>query len=112
MFLSQCEKNLDKTINPLQNPLMKTKIIDTPITEQSNERKSSKPIEFVRFINTCINRTNAELEDPRLQPQNFENVRLVTRGFPESEYDVIAAWDDGRPENVFIYLGFWNDGTV
>jgi len=93
---------------------MTTKIIDTPITEQSNERKSSKRIQFVRFINPCIDRVKFgdELEDPALQPKDFENLRLVTRGLPASEYDTIAAWDDEQPNNVFLYLGFWNDGVV
>lgn len=94
---------------------MKTKIINTPITEQSSKSKKSKPIEFVRYLNNNINRIERGivLQNPALEPREFDNVRLVTRGFSKSEYDVIAAWDDdGGPENVFIYLGFWNDGTV
>lgn len=93
---------------------MATKIIDIPITEQSNERKSSKRIQFMRFINPWINRIKFgdELEDPAFEPKDFENLRLVTRGLPANEYDTIAAWDDNQPNNVFLYLGFWNDGVV
>lgn len=94
---------------------MTTKIIDTPITEQSNKRKSSKRIQFVRFINPFIGRVKfggGELQDPALEPKSFENVRLVTRGELGKEYDTIAAWDDNQPNNVFLYLGFWNDGVV
>lgn len=83
-------------------------MIKVTIIGEAQPIEKKKPIEFVKWVNTTIDR--CEIDDSTALSKSFENIELISKG-RDGEYDIMWAYDSNRAFGC-LYLGHFNDGIV
>lgn len=73
--------------------------------QEPKKQKKLKPIEFVKQCSSYV------WEDKYINPNEWENIVLITKNFTH-EFDLMFAYDDENMPGGVLYLGHFNDGIV
>ena len=86
----------------------------TILGSESKESKKLKPIEFVRYYNIKMNEFRSNDHENRLNPKDYKNIELISKGYDDQDLDLFFAYNEDRNEwkNTNLYLGHFNDGVV
>lgn len=75
------------------------------LVDQPTEKK--KPIEFVKFLDAGLN-----FDTGCSKPSSWDNIKLLSKNYLSSKFDLMFAWNDKDPNHGILYLGHWNDEVV
>ena len=70
--------------------------------------KVLKPIVFEK----CVRHFDEKIERAEVSPKGYDNIILLRSSGSNGGLDHMYAYNDGRPDTGYIYLGHWNDGVV